>query len=275
MPRRDGPADDAPAAGPWWDAAFGPAYLLVYPHRDDAEARRAVDGLLASLALPPNARVLDLGCGEGRYARALAARGCRVTGVDVSEALLAEARRRSPGLPGAPTWVRADMRALPFGPQFDGVVSLFTSFGYFDDPDDDARVLREVARVLVPGGRFVLDFLHAPVVRRDLVPSSVEARRGVRLRITRRIDETTPGGPYVRKTVRLETVAGGDPVGVVTERVRLHAPAALDAMLAAAGLEPVGAPASDLSGAPFDPATSARFVRVARKPTGPRRGFGT
>ena len=226
--------------------------------------------------VPQGARVLDLGCGDGRYARALAARGCRVTGVDVSDTLLAEARRRSPGLPGAPTYVRADMRALPFGPQFDAVVSLFTSFGYFDDPDDDARVLGEVARVLVPGGRFLLDFLHAPVVRATLVPSSVEERRGVRLRITRRIDDAAPGGPCVRKTIRLETVAGGDPVGVIEERVRLHTPAALDAMLAAAGLEPLGAPAADLLGAPFDPATSPRFVRVARRVApGRGRGFGT
>ncbi|MBL9086216.1 MAG: class I SAM-dependent methyltransferase [Planctomycetia bacterium] len=280
MPRRAGSGDVAGAA-PWWDAAFGPAYLLVYPHRDDAEAERNADGVLAALrrgarAFGTNARVRDLGCGDGRYARALAARGCRVTGVDVSETLLAEARRRSPGLPGTPTYVRADMRALPFAAQFDGVVSLFTSFGYFDDPSDDARVLGEVARVLRPDGAFVLDFLHAPVVRATLVPSSVEERRGVRLHVTRRVDDVAPGGPYVRKTIRLETVAGGDPVGVVEERVRLHPPAALDAMLAAAGLEPEGAPASDLRGSPFDPATSPRFVRVARRvATGRTRGSGT
>lgn len=286
MPRHDGSGDrggaaTAPGTGPWWDAAFGPAYLLVYPHRDDAEALRNADGVLAALRrgsrpFGANARVLDLGCGDGRYARALAARGCRVTGVDVSETLLAEARRRSPGLPGTPTYVRADMRALPFGPQFDGVVSLFTSFGYFDDPSDDARVLGEVARVLLPGGCFVLDFLHAPVVRATLVPSSEEVRRDVRLRITRRVDDVAPGGPYVRKTIRLETVAGGDPVGLIEERVRLHTPAALDAMLVAAGLEPVGPPAADLRGAPFDPAASPRFVRVARRRAAvPGRGLAT
>lgn len=271
MPRPDASPDRPSASGAWWDAAFGPAYLLVYPHRDDAEALANVGGVLAALGVGANARVLDLGCGEGRYARALAARGCRVTGVDTSDALLAEARRRSPGLPGTPTYVRADMRALPFAAQFDAVVSLFTSFGYFDDPADDARALGEVARVLVPGGRFLLDFLHADVVRATLVPSSVEERRGVRLRITRRLDDASPGGPYVRKTIRLETVAGGDPVGVVEERVRLHTPAALDALLVAAGLEPVGAPASDLRGSPFQPATSPRYVRVARRP-GSARG---
>jgi len=265
MPPRAAMAD-APADGAWWTAAFGPAYLVVYPHRNDEEARRNAPGVLARLGLGAGARLLDLGCGEGRYARALAACGCRVTGVDLSEALLAEARRRSPGLPGAPTYLRADMRTLPFGPQFDGVVSLFTSFGYFDAPADDARVLGEVARVLAPGGRFLLDFLHAPVVRATLVPASVEERAGVRLHVTRRIDDASAGGPYVRKTIRLVSARYGEPLGTVEERVRLHAPVALDAMLRDVGLEPTGAPSADLAGAPFDAATSARWVRTARKP---------
>ncbi len=140
--------------------------------------------------------------------------GVRVTGVDLSAALLAEARGVRPGLPGAPTYVRADMRALPFfGPQFDGVVSLFTSFGYFDAPADDARVFAEVARVLAPGGRFLLDFLHAPVVRATLVPASVEARaRRPPDHVTRRIDDETPGGPYVRKTIHLVSSSDDEPL---------------------------------------------------------------
>ena len=75
-----------------------------------------------------------------------------MTGVDLSEPMLEEARARSPNLPGTPLYVRWDARDLPFREQFDGAVSLFTSFGYFDDAEDDRRILRGVARALVPGG---------------------------------------------------------------------------------------------------------------------------
>lgn len=275
MPPPSAAGDPAPAGpgrppGPWWASAFTATYLDRYPLRDDAEARRHGPTILRRLALPPAAAVLDLGCGAGRYARVLAAAGLRVTGVDASAPLLDEARRRAAGLPGAPTYVRADMRRLPFGRQFDAVVSLFTSFGYFDDPADDARVLAEVARVLRPGGRLLLDFLHADVVRRTLVPAGVEVRGGLRVDVARTVDDGAPGGPVVRKVARAVDVASGRELGVTEERVRLYAPARLDAMLRAAGLEPEEPALGGLDGAPFGP-DAPRFVRVARRGGGAPR----
>lgn len=72
-----------------------------------------------------------------------------VVGLDLSGALLAAARQRDHRLP----LLRADMRALPLADRsVDAVVNLFNAFGYFANQDDDARVLREVARVLRPAG---------------------------------------------------------------------------------------------------------------------------
>jgi SAM-dependent methyltransferase len=88
-----------------------------------------------------------------------------VTGLDLSEDLLAEAKARSPNLPGAPTYLRSDMREIPFFEQFEAVVSLFTSFGYFDDRTDDEKVLEGAARALVPGGRLLLDLPNPAQVR--------------------------------------------------------------------------------------------------------------
>jgi SAM-dependent methyltransferase len=261
---------DVSRSAPWWVRAFSSGYLTVYGHRDDGEAARNVSGIARLLDLAPHARVLDLACGEGRYCRALSARGFQVTGVDLSDDLLAEARRRSPLLPGMPTYVRADMRSLPFGPQFDAVVSLFTSFGYFDERADDARVLSGVARVLVPGGRFLLDFLNAEHVRRHLVTESVEDRAPHRVMTSRRIDDTSEGGPYVRKSVVVVDPRVDRIVFDAEERVRLYEPGMIDAMLRTAELEPVGAPVGDFEGAPWTP-SSPRWIRVARKVRGARR----
>jgi SAM-dependent methyltransferase len=107
-------------------------------------------------ALPAGARVLDCPCGQGRHARLLAEAGLEVEGVDYSAALLRVAERtdRRRIAAGGLRYRRGDMRRLParWTGRFDAVVNLFTSFGFFDDPADDRRVLAEFARVLAPGG---------------------------------------------------------------------------------------------------------------------------
>ena len=94
-------------------------------------------------------------CGQGRHAHLLAEAGYRVEGLDYSEPLIKIARQRGTG----PTlhYTRGDMRRMPsrWTGRFDAVVNLFTSFGFFTDPADDARVVREFARVMKPGALLV------------------------------------------------------------------------------------------------------------------------
>lgn len=119
---------------------------------DLVQDRREVSRLLELLALPSDARILDCPCGQGRHAHLLAEAGFRVDGLDYSKTLLAAARKR--GTSASLKYTQGDMRKLPsqWTGRFDGLVNLFTSFGFFDDPNDDLRVLNEFARVLKPGG---------------------------------------------------------------------------------------------------------------------------
>lgn len=140
----------------WWRSYFDAGYLDEYsPVFDIVEERRQVSRLSELLGLPQRSRVLDLACGQGRHAHLLAEAGFDVDGYDLSRDLLKVAKTRGVG----PTlrYKRGDMRRLPvlWRRRFDGVVNLFTSFGFFDDPADDARVIHEVARVLKPGGVFL------------------------------------------------------------------------------------------------------------------------
>ena len=101
------------------------------------------------LDLAPGLSVLDLACGHGDLAGALAARGCAVTGLDSSAAFLDRARADAAAAGVSVEYVADDMRELPWAGRFDRVVSWSTAFGYFDD-DVNRAVLDQIARVLRP-----------------------------------------------------------------------------------------------------------------------------
>jgi len=118
------------------------------------------------LGLEAGARVLDLGCGPGRYALPLTRLGCRVTGVDRTEGFLAEARRRAAEAGAEIELLRADMREFERPGAFDLAISMLTSFGYFEDPEDDIRVLENVLASLKAGGMLLIDTMGKEILGR-------------------------------------------------------------------------------------------------------------
>lgn len=235
----------------WFERWFGEEYLDLYRHRDEEEAERLVALLWRRGVGRAGDRVLDLACGAGRHTAALGRRGAQVVGLDLAMPLLVTARHR-----GAGPLLRGDMRALGLRSQsFGAVLNLFTSFGYFDSDQEHERVLREVSRVLRPGGVFILDFLNAPAVRSSLVPRDELAMGTTVVVQERRLSED---GRFVTKTIHL----GGEGRSFM-ERVRLYERSDLEAMLASAGLAPEEA-LGDYRGAPHD-ATSPRLILVARQ----------
>jgi SAM-dependent methyltransferase len=211
----------------WFEEWFGEDYLRIYQHRDESEAERAIELITAQVGGRKIRAVLDLACGAGRHSKALCERWWTV-GLDLSAALLRVARREDPDAP----YVRADMRELPFADEsFDLVVNLFTSFGYFEADREHQRVLERVRAALRPGGTFVIDFLNASEVRRNLVPYDERVENGVTIEQSRTI---SPDDRFVEKTIRLRE-RGREYV----ERVRLLSAADLERMLEAAGFEVV------------------------------------
>ncbi|WKZ66413.1 MAG: methyltransferase domain-containing protein [Flavobacteriales bacterium] len=238
----------------WFKHWFGtPYYKLLYGHRDDADAQAWVEAILGRWRLPEGAGLLDLACGRGRHARHFAAHGIKVTGCDLSEESIAEARA---AVPQAEFLVH-DMREPIAGRRFEAICCLFTSLGYFERLEDDQRVLDAVAAMLVPGGGFVLDFMNTDVVLRDLVPHEEVERGGVRFRITRCLQADV--------LVKRIEVLDGEAVHRFEERVQTLRPAVLEGMATGAGLRIEDRTDGPLL-TPFDPDRSPRFVLWCRKP---------
>lgn len=152
---------------PWFVDLFDEDYLRTLPFLTPQATQAEAEFVTNAMNLAPGAQVLDLGCGYGRHAMELAARGFHVVGLDLSTPLLVrggeEAHRRGLTI----NFVRGDMRELDFENQFDGVYCLFSTFGYFDD-ETNKKTLQNVARALKPNGKILVEILNRDYVIADL-----------------------------------------------------------------------------------------------------------
>lgn len=148
-------------------------YLDLYKHRNSHDAKKIVSLVLKHVKLSKGANVLDLACGNGRHSVLFAEKGFNVTGIDLSKYLISQARKKlSTDYTGYKNSMRfeiQDMRNLKHKSEFDIVVNLFTSFGYFKNDSDNVKVIRSVARALKRGGHFLLDFLNRDYLIKNLV----------------------------------------------------------------------------------------------------------
>lgn len=197
----------------WYRKSFGTDYLIVYRHRDFKGAYEEVRQMIGWLGLDSGASVLDLCCGTGRHALALADFGYRVTGVDLSEVLLEEARKNDTDQ--RIKWVHGDMRNVPLDTKFDAVVNLFTSFGYFENDAENEQVLSEISRLLKDEGRFIIDYLNPTYVTKNLVPYSEREVDGMTIEERRKIEDGC-----VQKTIRIREA--GKPERTYIEKVKLY-----------------------------------------------------
>jgi SAM-dependent methyltransferase len=143
-------------ASQWYEDFFhGVANDLWRKAVSPAQTRAEADFLVQTLAGAPKSRWLDLPCGNGRHSLELAGRGFQMTGLDLSEEFIAEARHSSKAAGHEIEWVRGDMRHLEWPARFDGAFCFGNSFGYFDFADMELY-LNGLSQALKPGARFVL-----------------------------------------------------------------------------------------------------------------------
>lgn len=166
----------------WFDSKF---YPVLYDNRDVEEANLFVKNLADYLNIPPNSKIVDIACGEGRFADQLAGYGHQVVGLDLSEHRIQKAKELEHD--NLHFYVH-DMR-FPFHINyFDYAFNFFTSFGYFDTARDNHMAAHAFASSLKKGGTLVVDYFNEKVVEQGLVPEETISKEEYDFQIKRAIE---------------------------------------------------------------------------------------
>lgn len=212
----------------WYKKWFGNEYLTVYSHRDHQDAKKLVHLILSEIDLKPKSKILDICCGQGRHVSILAKRDFQVFGIDLSRTLLEIAKQNTKNFPFVHC-VQADMRYLPISAKFDLVMSLFTSFGYFETDAENKLVFKQMKSVLKPQGYFVFDYFNSFVVENNLVPVHEHTIDNVNIKQERYIKDS-------RINKKITLVENGKE-SIFYESVKIYQPEEIFTMLENAGLK--------------------------------------
>ena len=247
----------------WFKNWFNtPYYHILYKDRDFAEAENFISLLVNHLELEKKSKVIDLACGKGRHSIFLYKLGFDVLGLDLSEesflhnTILAKKYKIEDQI----SFQVHDMRDPIFGSilneKVDAVFNLFTSFGYFEDAEDDEKVFESVAGVLKDGGYFVLDFLNDQFVKNNLVEENTIIKDHITFKISKKIENN-----HVIKDIRF-TDNGED--FHFFEKVKLHTEKEIEYLAEKLNFERVQLFGNYQLDA-FDPETSPRCITIFRR----------
>ena len=169
----------------WFESWFdSPYYHILYQNRNELEAEAFLDKLLTCLKPALHSTMLDLGCGKGRHAVYLNEKGYQVTGIDLSEqSILHCLQFENKEL----SFYVHDMRKLFRVNDFDYVLNLFTSFGFFEKETENIAAIKNACKAVKKGGTLVLDYLNSVYVESHLVENDIVVADQITFKIHRKI----------------------------------------------------------------------------------------
>jgi len=224
----------------------------------DDRLRFETSGISRMLQLSEPSRVVDIGCGHGRHALALAERGSKVVGVDFADSLLSRARQLAHESRVHVAWIRGDMRMLPLRNECADAVLITDSFGFFETDVEHESVVREAGRILRNGGSLLLKVVNGVPILTAFRERERERKEGVEVSISNTLTLDPP-----RLTQRI-SVSGSRGQGTYERRQRLYRVEELQAVLERSGFSVTGTFAN-ADGTPFDPGQSSTIWLVGRR----------
>lgn len=205
----------------WFDTKY---YHILYKDRDYTEAQAFMDNLTQYLNLPEEAKILDLACGKGRHSIYLNSLGYNVTGADLSENSIQEATKSANE---TLQFKVHDMRET-CDEKFDAIFNLFTSFGYFENEEDNLKTLEAIHASLNETGFACIDFMNVNYVIDNLVPHEIKTVEGIDFHISRYVKDN-----YIFKEIKF---TDADEDFLFTERVRALRLEDFESMMESAGI---------------------------------------
>lgn len=175
----------------WFETWFDtPYYHILYKDRDFAEAENFITLLINYLNISKDSKIIDLACGKGRHSVFLNKMGYEVLGVDLSQKSIEHNKKfETSTLNFEVHDMRNELLNTVLSKKADAVFNLFTSFGYFEDPEDDRKVFQSISNILKENGYFVLDFLNAKWVENTLLESETSTKSGIDFNIKKKIED--------------------------------------------------------------------------------------
>ena len=165
----------------WFDS---PYYHLLYKNRDEKEAQVFIDNLIEKLQLKKGSKLIDIACGKGRHATYFNKKEMNVVGVDLSPNSIASAKQNENN---NLQFSVHDMREVYKENHFDIVTNLFTSFGYFENKDDEQKAINAMAENLKSDGILIIDFMNIKKIIANLISSEKKTIDSITFNIKRSV----------------------------------------------------------------------------------------
>jgi len=177
----------------WFDTKY---YHILYKNRDYSEAETFISNLVNGLKIEKNSKILDLACGKGRHSIYLNKLGYQVDGCDLSKESITYAQQfKNDKL----HFFVHDMREPLVNKSYNYVFNLFTSIGYFEDLEDNVKMLKSIESYTSPNGILVIDFMNASKVINNLVKKEIKKVDEITFNITREVIDG-----FIIKTIKFE-----------------------------------------------------------------------
>lgn len=238
----------------WFEEWFNtPFYHILYQNRNNEEADKFVQKITEELKIRKGSTILDLACGKGRHAISLNKLGYKVVGSDLSVNSISNAKKYENE---TLRFIVHDMREPIKNEEFGVIFNMFTSIGYFDETDDNVKVMSSCYEMLKKNGLLVIDFMNVLKAANELVNNEVRTIDDIQFKLTRSIENQ-----HIVKTI---TFGHTGQSYTFTERVQMLTLVDFKSFFSKAKLKlEMVYGGYDLS--PFDEKSSERLIMVASK----------